>query len=223
MDQRISPWMMERIDLQGLNLKVMPWQDRPDKAAWSGNTVYVLKDLWSTYNGSWEYANDSKWTLPQWARDTYLKSMDDPLYIAEGGADHHILGGCLDINGARMAGKGMLFTTNGINSFDLATWVKVNTKASGFANVEMFASSLYYPDQGVQGPWAWCPFGLSDVVYGAGMPYQHHVSFFAVWQEVNKDVVPEVPSGSTSNVYLPILTRIANEMKRFNDYIMRPL
>ena len=221
MEQRISPWMMERTDLQGLNLKVLKWQDRPDKGIWTGDTAYVLKDLWSTYNGSWEYANDAKWTVPQWARETYLKPMDDPLYLAEGGADHHILGGCLDINGARIEGKGMLFTTTGISTFDLSKWAKKNTVKSGFANVEMFASSLYFPDQGKQGPWAWMPFGLSDVVYGAGMPYQHHVSFFAVWQEVSKDVTPDAPEATENHVYLPILTRIANEMQRFNDYVMR--
>jgi len=160
--------------------------------------------------------------------------MSDPLWIDDGGADHNILGGCLDLNGNAVQGKGMLYASTGISTFDLSKWTMMQTKRSGFACIEMFAGdssnpgSLYYPDQGKQGPWAWCPFGLSDVVYGAGMPYKHHVSFFAVWQEVNKNVVPDVPSGSQFDTFLPIITRaadgidrMATEMKRFNDYIMR--
>lgn len=209
MQQRVSPWMFQRPDNMGLMLKVMRWQDRPDVQEWTPEkdpTVYVLADLWSTYSGNWNYQNDAKWTPPQWAIDEYINKIPwgAPGYFDDAGGDHHLFGAAKGLDGKLKPQHTIVFGTKGVGRaqfYDPAAWVKMRAKASGFANVELYGAksdtdlgSTYFPDQGKAGPWAWWPFGLSDVVYGAGLPYQHHVSTFAVWQEVPRSTAPdEIP------------------------------
>lgn len=209
---RISPWMFQRADNLGLMLKVMRWQDRPDAAEWTPDkdpTVYVLADLWSTYNGSWEHKNDAQWTPPKWAIDEYINKIPwgAPGYFDDAGGDHHLFGAAKGLDGKFKAGHPIVYGTKGVaraQFYDSGAWVTMRAKVSGFANVELFGAksdtdlgSTYFPDQGKAGPWAWWPFGLADVVYGAGLPYQHHVSTFAVWQETPRGAVTPDPTGPT--------------------------
>lgn len=209
MTQRISEWMFQRPDGNGLMIKILPWQDRTDKGAWQGETAYVLKDLWSTYNGSWQYQNDSKWTPPQWAIQDYLKPVGDPMYFDDAGGDHHLFGAAIGLDGRLQVGKGLMFGSDGLQLANPAAWAMKQAKQSGFANVELWSSSTYFPDQGKAGPWAWWPVGLSDICYGAGMPYQHHVSTFGVWQEVLRSDPVDPGTGGTGTATPELLTELA--------------
>ena len=112
--QRISEWLPARADGQGLNMRVVRAEDRPDQDRWPDKgTVLRLKDAWSTVNGSWDNVGQ-KWALPQWARDDYLKPFNSPEYIQAGGADHHVLGCRLGPNGERLPGAGMIFGSDGL-------------------------------------------------------------------------------------------------------------
>ena len=64
MQQRISDWVKK------FNIVVVPCEERPDKP--TGDVVYRLKDLFTTCEGKWEPASDMG-SLPQWARDAYLR------------------------------------------------------------------------------------------------------------------------------------------------------
>lgn len=240
MEQRISPWMFQRADNNGLMLKIMRWQDRPDLAEWTPEkdpTVYVLADLWSTYNGSWKYQNDAKWTTPQWAIDEYINKIPwgQPGYFDDAGGDHHLFGAARGLDGKLQAGHQIVFGSKGVaraNFYDPNSWTLMQAKASGFANVELYGAksdtdlgSTYFPDQGQAGPWAWWPFGLSDVVYGAGLPYQHHVSTFAVWQEVTREhatapgTTPTIPDTTEALAELAALRAAVERSARAGEGI----
>lgn len=214
MEQRISPWMFQRTDNMGLMLKIMRWQDRPDLAEWTPDedpTVYVLADLWCNYFGNNTYQGDAQWTPPKWAVDEYINSIPwgQPGYFDDAGGDHHIFGAAKALNGKLKAGHTIVFGSQGVNKaqfYDPTAWENRVAKASGFANVVLYGAksdtdrgSTYYPDKGERGPWAWWPFGLSDVVYGGGMPYQQHVSTFAVWQEVERNAAADPGTGTIPN------------------------
>lgn len=158
----------------------------------AGQPVYRIKDIFTTRDGSWE-PSSVPGSIPQWARDTYLKPFSSPDYFDDAGADHHILGGVYDEATGRMNKSA---TIHYWTYTDNANHVRVKVKdKSGWANIVMF--NFYNPADGNRGPWAWCPEtnGIpADIVSGAGMPNNWHVSFFATWVLAQGDgpVVPPV-------------------------------
>ena len=165
-------------EAQKFNISVRPYDAMP------GDVVYRVKDIWTTRDGSWELSNKPG-SLPQRARDAYLSSAFD-----DAGADHHIFGGVLR-DGKMMPNFPIEFYTwqDGGNHATVPA-----KQRSGWANIVMWSSSRYFPDQGQRGPWAWRPAGVkADLVAGGGMPLQWHVSWFAVWaMEVASTVTPPI-------------------------------
>jgi hypothetical protein len=146
----------------------------------AGDNVYRIKDIFTTRDGSWE-PSDKPGSVPQWARNDYLKPMNHPNYNEDGGADHHLFGLVLERDGSHKTYGAIHYYTY----TDDGNHVSVNVKKSGWGNQVIFAS--FAPKRGERGPWAWYPTGLkADVVKGGGMPDNQHVSTFCVWQ-VEKD------------------------------------
>src|SRR5690606_29859251 len=80
-DTRISEW----VSLYNVSIKSVA--ARPDRV--SGDVLYLVKDVFTTRNGSWEPIA-LPGSVPQWARDEYLKPANAPDYFAEAGGDHHL-------------------------------------------------------------------------------------------------------------------------------------
>lgn len=156
---RISDWA------QKFNISVTPFD--AVAAPPHGATVYRIKDVFTTRDGSWD-VSDKPGSLPQWARDEYLRREFD-----DAGADRHIFGRVL----------GEVGRIHYLTHTDNSNHVTVQAKShSGWANIPMYASSSFVPERGEQGPWAWAPDAeYVDVVIGAGLPANQHVSWFAVW------------------------------------------
>jgi len=187
-EQRISQ------GVEDLGYKIIPLHERADvnlDAMDERASVWVLKDVWTTLDGSWKSNTDDQrpfiWQAPRWASEDYLLPSGHPCYFDDAGGDHHVFGACLPIGfeGSNvdcqlLKGAGFIFNT--WQDDKNTTMVEAKDK-SGWANIIMFASSNYSPDQTI-GPWEWAKFGASDIIQGAGMPWNHHVSWFAVWQEM---------------------------------------
>lgn len=133
-----------------------------------GDTIWRVKDIFTTRDGSWEISNKPG-SIEQWARDEYLRREFD-----DAGADHHIFG--------RLLGEDS--TIHFWTYTDNANHTMQQSKPhSGWANIVMWASSSFVPERGERGPWAWRPTHQhADAVTGAGMPKNMHCSFFAVWE-----------------------------------------
>lgn len=141
------------------------------------DTIYRVKDIFTTRDGSWDVSNKPG-SLPQWARDTYLKPMTHPQYFDDAGADHHLFGAVLEDGNLRPWGTIHYYThTDNQNHYDVVYF-------HGWANNVNFAS--YSPERGERGPWAWYPKngGKADIVKGGGMPNNVHISWFVVWEKV---------------------------------------
>lgn len=143
--------------------------------------VFVLRDLWPQVNGSAE-------TWPQWAQDDYLKPWGDTCGNDSAGGETHLFAVVYGTNeqcGA-VQGKSYIAWTDGFAKLGDPSYagyvVKRSDRPHGWVN--WFDSNGYYPDQGQRGPWCWCPFGWADVVDGGGLPYNRHVSWFAVWEQM---------------------------------------
>ena len=188
---------MERRFSEGwksLNASVIPLHERTDITLPTNDAelVYILKDGWTTHLGSWEPDSNDPWAVPQWARDTYLLPGNHQCYNDDGGSEHHFLFAMLPIDwDGGNVGCQLLKSVSTLHwsddrdhptSNDTAHKVKPH---SGWWNVAMYSSSTYFPDRDQHGPFRWMPQAiLCDIAKGAGMPYQRHVSFWAVWQEI---------------------------------------
>lgn len=163
----ISKWAQE------FGLTVEPVTGQP------GETINRVVAIFTTRDGSWE-PSDKPGSVPQWARDTYLKPANHPQYFDDAGAAQNLFGAVMD-NGYMVPRGTMHFWTYTDNQNHTDQRVKL----SGWANIALWPSSSYVPDRGEKGPWAWQPKGIkSDVVKGGGLPQRWHVSTFAVWSPV---------------------------------------
>ncbi len=194
--RRLSAWLDE------YNIDYCTLDERPDAPGPAGDTVYVLRDLFTTYLGSWE-PGEKPASVPQWARDAYL-SAD----FLEAGADHHLFGAVLDREGKLIKGAKIRFWSDGLAKLsdpDYDSFVVIETKAdSGWANNPMGPGSSYVPERGEAGPWCWSPQGAAEVVTGGGLPARHHVSTFAVWQEMDRAIYDAAMRGE-GNVTPPVV------------------
>lgn len=179
---RISEWSLR------FNVTIERAQGAP------GEVIYQVRDLFTTRDGSWD-VSDKPGSLPQWARDDYLKPLNHPQYNSDAGADHHLFGAMMEDGGLRPWGN-IHFYTHGDNGNHTEQRVKLH----GWANIPLWPSSSFVPERGERGAWAWYPKGLkADVVKGGGLPANHHISWFCVWEAV------EVPVIVTSPVEPPVV------------------
>ena len=178
MQQRFSDWVKK------FNITVVPCEERPDKPA--GDVVYRLKDLFTTCEGLWDPSNEMG-SLPQWARDEYLRSPSAPDYFDDAGGAQHLFARVLDLEGKPVKTSDLIigwsdgFQLLGQPNFaQYITMTMTPKERSGWGNQPIW--NKFYPDEGQRGAWCWCPRGASDVVCGGGLPNGHHISTFAVWQ-----------------------------------------
>lgn len=145
---------------------------------------YQLMAAFITVNGSWD-------DVPDWAR-----VYDVPSFPERGG-DHHVFGLCLDAQGNVLYQKGFVLS-----------WpdgaAGATPEASGWANLPIYGGA-YYPDQGQSGPYRWATLNGNEL-RGIGMPYNHHVSFFAVWREQAAGTATPTPTATPSPTPSPTPT-----------------
>lgn len=178
--RRISDWVTH------YNVTVKPLAQRPDNP--QGKVAYVIKDIFTTRNGSWEPDNQPG-SLPQWARDTYLKPLGAEDYFDDAGGDHHLFAAVIGLDGKLQRGQEIIFWSDGYEQLgnpEYRGYVRRFTKErSGWANIITGPGSSFVPERGESGPWCWAPAGAAEVVCGGGLPANHHISFFVVWQAVS--------------------------------------
>jgi hypothetical protein len=193
-----------------LNVKVRSIAERPDHPQPQDDVIYVIKDIFTTRDGSWEMS-EILGSVDQWARDTYLKPFGAPDYFDDAGADHHIFAAVIGLDGELLRDWEIVFWSDGFDKLgdpSYTGYVQRLTKTqSGWANIPLDPGSNYVPERGEAGPWCWAPKGAAEVISGGGMPAKQHISFFVVWQAVKSSAVqpPKPPSGDF-NIFLPIVT-----------------
>jgi hypothetical protein len=208
--RRIGSWVSR------LNLQARKIADRPDRVP-AGDTIYVIKDIFTTRDGSWE-PSSVYGSVDQWARDTYLKPFGDPEYFDDAGADHHLFAAILDKDGKLLKNMDMLYWSDGFAQLGNPTYngyvqgsngfrYPRTKERSGWANIVLDPGSNYVPERGETGPWCWVPYGLpAEVMCGGGMPAKQHISVFVVWQAVaataSGPTSPGLPDGDFK-IFMP--------------------
>lgn len=163
---RISTWVEQ------WGGEIVPCTLKPEQ------TGFRVRDAFTTRDGSWE-PSDKPGSVPQWARDSYLKPLTSPYYNDDGGADHHLFGAILQTSGLLTPFASFDFWTH----TDNRNHIVVKAKKHGWANQVIF--SHFSPERGERGAWAWRPSGVpADVFIGGGMPNNLHVSWYVVWESV---------------------------------------
>jgi hypothetical protein len=177
--RRISEW------IPVYNVSVKPLMARPDRP--KSDVVYVVKDLFTTRHGSWEPVA-LPGSIPQWARDAYLKPLHAPDYFDDAGGDHHLFAAVIGLDGKLVRGQEIIYWSDGFEMLKDPTYdnyVRRKTKEkSGWANIITGPGSSFVPERNESGPWCWAPAGAAEVVCGGGLPANVHISFFVVWQAV---------------------------------------
>ena len=140
------------------------------------NARFKLAYFFTTYNGSWD-ASGSIWATPKWAKDKFLRNSSHPDFFDDAGGQNHLYGMVLDPNGSPKRDVSFRFKWP-----DGYTDHAVKLR-SGWANEPIYSS--FDPSRGESGVWSWWPLSsTADIIAGGGLPLNHHVSSFAVWQEV---------------------------------------
>jgi hypothetical protein len=209
--RRVGTWV------NTLNLEVMGIAERPD-APPEGDYVYLIKDTFTTRDGSWETKNIYG-GVDQWARDAYLKPFGHAEYFDDAGADHHLFAAILDKDGKLLKNMDMLYWSDGfielgnpiyngyVHGSNGSRYPRTKER-SGWTNIVLDAGSNYVPERGESGPWCWVPYDLrAEVICGGGMPAKQHISVFVVWQAVaNGNVTLGLPEGNF-RIYVPGVLR----------------
>ena len=202
--RRTTDWVTSfNVSLRGIDA-------RPDKP--QGDVIYLIKDVFTTRDGSWE-PSSVPGSLPQWARDAYLKPFGAPDYFDDAGGDHHLFAAVIGLDGKLMRNQEILYWSDGFGKLgdpSYTGYVRRQTKErSGWANIITGPGSSFVPERGESGPWCWAPAGPAEVVCGGGMPAKWHVSFFVVWQAVKR---PAATGGGISgggggqfSIFLPFV------------------
>ena len=189
-DRRVSEWVL------ALNMRTHTIAERPDfdQTLQPGDVVCLIKDIFTTANGSWEPSTEAN-SVPQWARESYLKAADDPNWFDDAGADHHLFCALIGLDGQLMRNQEILYWSDGFERLGdpgYDGYIAAQTKErSGWANLPLSAGSSFVPERGESGPWCCAPDGASEVFVGGGLPSSHHVSTFVVWQAVRVEELPE--------------------------------
>lgn len=206
-EQRISEWA------EHYNIEVKSLAERPDSP--SGDILYLVRDIFTTRNGSWEPV-DLPGSVPQWARDDYLKPVGAADYFDDAGGDHHLFAAVIGLDGKLVRGQEILFWSDGFDVLadpDYNAYVRRATKErSGWANIITGPGSSFVPERGESGPWCWAPAGAAEVVCGGGLPANHHISFFVVWQAVLNPATSGEPGVDQDySIYLPTVPSAETE------------
>ncbi len=192
------------------NVKIVSFADRPELLG-DAETVYVVKDIFTTRDGSWEPGKSDPGAVSQWARDTYLRPFGAPDYFDDAGADHHMFSRVESADGKHVVEAPIVYWSDGLDKLDDPSYdgyVNVKTKHhSGWGNVVLSPGANYYPDQGKSGPWSVKVAGASEIVTGLGMPVSMHVSFFVVWQAVPRSQVV-APSAPPAEVTAAVISAV---------------
>ncbi|RIK34834.1 MAG: hypothetical protein DCC55_32195, partial [Chloroflexi bacterium] len=98
-ERRITPWFEQA------HMSIRTLAERPDAPA--GEIVYVVKDIFTTLNGSWDPSNVPT-SIPKWARAAYLAAE-----FLEAGADHHLFAHVLDLEGNPIKNHEIIFWSDG--------------------------------------------------------------------------------------------------------------
>jgi len=201
-ERRISQWVTQ------YNVTIKSVADRPDHP--TGNVVYLVKDIFTTANGSWEPSSEPG-SIPQWARDAYLKPFNAPDYFDDAGGDHHLFAAVVGLDGKLVRNAEIIYWSDGFEMLGDQSYEgyvhRATKEKSGWANIITGPGSSFVPERDEQGPWCWAPEGAAEVVCGGGLPAKHHISFFVVWQAVAATEGGSTAEGDKDkgdfNIYLP--------------------
>lgn len=218
-----------------LNFQIHELDARPDRpldGLGSDDIVYLIKDVFTTYNGSWELA-ENVYSVPAWARESYLRPFGASDWFDDAGADHHLFGAVIGLDGVLIPNQEIIYWSDGFTQLDNPDYQGYSSQltktTSGWCNLPISNGSSFVPDRGESGPWCWMPAGPAEVFCGGGLPSNHHVSTFVVWQAVRLGTLTGTPdqdensgenSGPTDPVTPPVTPPIteppAPETSGFN-------
>ncbi len=171
---------------------------------------YCLVAIFTTHNGSWEPSN-SVYGIEPWARQQYLRPMGAPDYFDDAGGDHHLFARVIDETGAPLA-VDVLFWHKEMDGKPVDPAVRnTGDKKSLWTNLPIWDS--FNPEHKPRGDWRWGPVGAAEVVDGGGLPLNHHVSVFAVWQRCAvvppiEPPTPDEPTKPTDPTPAPVMQDI---------------
>lgn len=178
-------------------LQLVPYEQRPDAAAWSGGPIYRAAMVFTTLNGSWEKGGTAPGCIDGWAVDAFQSGR----LIDGAGGDHNLFVIVLDKDGKPIPQKGVLFWQGELKPQpSQMDWVQRSTKNDGTENIPIFGS--YAPDRGEHGSWGATTLGRSDALMGVGMPYNAHISTFLVLQATDATDQPETGDLAVTNALL---------------------
>lgn len=163
---------------------------------------YDLIELFTTQDGSWDVSN-KPFSVPQWARK-YL-----PGFTSAGAATHALVR-VEDANGQPI--------TIGVTFGNMT--LSTASKPEKWAIQDVYGS--YNPDRGEHGSMTINFPGAKQRIEGVGLPWNNHVSLFAVYRKSKPEVQPVVvPPTQIGNISVPsdLIIRIEQKYRELGKLI----
>ena len=172
-------------------MQIVPFEQRPDAATWKDGPIYRIEDVFTVRRGQWVKGGKELGSVDDWAVDDYWQGAK----FDGAGGDTHLFCMVLGVDGKPIPGKGILFFEHPLQADPAKTgFVERKAKTDGTENIPI-TGKLYYPDRGQRGDWGVTPLGRADALVGVGLPYNNHVSTFAVFRAYDAPVVNPPPPG----------------------------
>ena len=224
--RRFGQWIHE------LRYEIKPLDERL-RLSPTGEEVqrfYLIKDIFTIRDGSWDDADQLVGSAERWAREQYLQDWEAAFAAEDVSQYPHIFTRVETPQGLPIRNKTIMawddqFERIFDRDFDLFLDVEVEPN-SGWGHLELTSAAMYDP-QLEMGPWCLKPMGFAESVEGLGLPRMLGISSFVIWVELPIDefnsaapmqLAPPPQSSPVSGEFQNRLTDLAriNQLIYFN-------
>ncbi len=181
--RRFGQWIHE------LKYEVKPLDERlrHSPAGEEVQRFYLIKDIFTVRDGSWDDSDKVIGSVEQWAREQYLQDWEAAFAYEDIGDYPHIFTRVETPQGLPIRNKTIMawddhFERIFDNNFDMFLDIEVEP-TTGWGRLELTSDAMYDPGL-EQGPWCIKPMGFAESVEGLGLPRMLGISSFIVWVEL---------------------------------------
>ncbi len=195
--RRFGQWIHE------LRFEIKPLDERMRHSP-TGEEVqqfYLIKDIFTIRDGSWDDADQVVGSTEPWAREHYRQDWEAAFGYDDIGHYPHIYTRVETPQGLPIRNKTIMAWDDHFERIfdrDFSVFLDVEIEpTTGWGRLELTSDAMYDPGL-EQGPWCIKPMGFAESLEGLGLPRMLGISSFIVWVELPiaefNNLAPVLPS-----------------------------
>ncbi len=183
--RRLGQWIHE------LRYEIKPLDERLRHSP-TGEEVqrfYLIKDIFTIRDSSWDDAEQVVGGAEPWAREQYLQDWEAAFATDDIGHYPHIFTRVETPQGLPIRNKTIMAWDDHFERIFDRDFLFLDVEIephSGWGHLELTSAAMYDPKL-EQGPWCIKPMGFAESVEGLGLPRMLGISSFVIWVELPID------------------------------------